>query len=77
MKTISNTELLMGQIQLEIGEDVEFNELPKEHSKMLAQKYGLIPPQLTASEKHLTTKEERNGFYGTEVGRFSASQPNT
>jgi len=63
MKPTDITEVIMGQIQEEIGEDVEFNELPKEHSKILLQKYGLIPAQLTASEKHLILKESRkNGL---------------
>jgi hypothetical protein len=61
MKPIDTTAFLMNQIQEEIGEDVEFNELPSEESKILLQKFGVIPPLLTASEKHLITKESRNG----------------
>ena len=48
------------QLQAEIGND----ELTKEETKMLEQKYGIIPPQFTASERNLILREERkaNGY---------------
>jgi len=46
---------LKQQMALEIGDD----ELGKEEKRMILQKFGIIPPQLTAQERHIITKEER------------------
>jgi hypothetical protein len=46
---------LKQQVALEIGDD----ELGKEEKRMILQKFGIIPPQLTAQERHIITKEQR------------------
>jgi len=48
-------EELQRQLQEEIGED----ELNKDELKILAQKYGLMVPQFTPSERNLIIRDER------------------
>jgi hypothetical protein len=48
-------ESLKKQLSAEIGDD----ELTKEYKRMIMEKFGIIPPQLTAQERHIITKEER------------------
>jgi hypothetical protein len=48
-------ESLKKQVAEEIGDE----ELGKEQKRMIMQKFGIIPPQLTAQERHIIIKEER------------------
>ena len=50
------TGAVNAQMQEEIGEQ---EGLSKEEVRMLCMKFGLLPVQLTPSEKHLIQKEER------------------
>jgi hypothetical protein len=54
-------EGLKKQVVEEIGED----ELGKDAKRMILQKFGIIPPQLTAQERHIILKEERKRGTGT------------
>lgn len=48
-------ESLKQQVSAEIGDE----ELGKDAKRMVLQKFGIVPAQLTAQEKHLIIKEER------------------
>jgi hypothetical protein len=48
---------LKKQMSEEIGDD---EDMKAETRKLLLQKFGIIPPQLTPSENHLILKEERS-----------------
>lgn len=55
---------LKSQVNSEFNEGYEEDDRPftkqsKAEHKMLLQKYGVIPPQLTPSEKNLVLKDER------------------
>ena len=52
-------ESLKQQILDEVGGEEEYEDTPNRVRFMLNQKYGIIPPQLTNSERHLITKEVR------------------
>lgn len=51
-------EDVLNQWREELGNPV-LGERLTDPQKMTAQKFGLIPPQLTASEKNLILREER------------------
>ena len=54
---------LIDSLKQQIKEEIGDAELTNEQKKMLNQKYGVIPPQLTAPEKHIIVKESRtNGI---------------
>lgn len=64
-------EAVNRQLQDEIGEST----LNKEQHKMLQQKYGLMAPQFTASERNLILREERkNGANGNATSGAASTR---
>lgn len=54
---MTNSQSVFDQVR-EVLEEI--GPTTQEQEKMILQKYGVIPPQLTASEKNMIIREERN-----------------
>jgi hypothetical protein len=46
-------------LKKQVAEEIGDEELGKDEKRMVLQKFGIIPPQLTAQERHIITKEQR------------------
>ena len=50
---------IIESLKKQVAEEIGDAELTKDFKRMILEKFGIIPTQLTAQERHIVLKEER------------------